>query len=1311
MNYCTSSVRVVWPRLYCEKVFKNPNRRCLSYFSPGSIRVPLTKRRHPNLIFLKEYAQQVEENNLFSPHVVPNCNDYPLLPKAIFKEPWAIEGWESVDEIDEIHGDSRTVSSGRKTGTKKWKYSLSLRFKNGQSYSASYVAQLKKEARKHAAIKILAKLHEQGVFTDISKKVQDENEKAKLEPVVLNDIKRDAYNYGASILLAPQVTVLQDSAGRSRNPGRRKIRNKPKNFTVIIKLEERNILIETSGPRFSRVEIEAYTKFIQALKQYPAQITSNPSLEENKSGLNISNAKEFVFYYKRRSSHVKTVVGAYNNMRNFSDESGNAMNVAQVSINGEKVGAQVYSRKSKGALELAYLTAAIEIAKNDQEILQLFLNEKRGSTGEIVHRSIQVPFSISHNTLMDLSSVSRPVLIAPVNERLNFDASSLNDIRLPRHTRSGLSVDEARSRSRILKLQHEAFQLNPYFRDLRKQKASLPMNQYRAEVLKLVNDNAYSIIVGQTGSGKTTQVPAIVLEDAIAKGEGTSVNIICTQPRRIAAKSVASRVAVERGETLQQTVGYHVYLDVKRPKDGGSITYCTTEILLKQLQNDPDHVMNTVSHIVIDEAHERDIPIDFLFITLKKMIHARRAIGKSVPNVVIMSATLNIDLFTNYFGRVGPNGVKTPCPSLTVPGKTFPVKKKYLNEILSELTQTYKKGIHTETCMNTKKYLQIEDRFSSNTNLADNEQERWVEVKKDGDDALIPYGLVSTTIAHIVRSTSEGAILTFLPGLKDLEEVQKCLLKRPLDVDFSRVSQYQIILLHSLMKDNQNTLFEPSPPGCRKIILATNIAETSITISDVQHVVDTGKLNEMHYDPMTRIKNLKCTWASKSNARQRAGRAGRVQNGNYYALFSESRFESLREYGLPQMLRSDLQDVCLSTKGQVLKYPIKDFLADAVEKPPTEAVDTAIKDLIDLGALTENEDITPLGRLLHSLPLDPDLGKMIVLGVIFRCFDPLLTLAAASSERDFFVRPPLKRKESDNARKYFGNNSNSDAIALINAFRFARKSRRQSTFQEYMSDMNRNFLSAGTFDSIEKKMLQIEQVLIESGLIPRAGHRYYSSLQCGHSSLNENSNNRNLIKALTLARCPGNLAVRIGTSPKFRTKNEVGFRIKSGLNALGFSQRTFLPKSAIVSYASIFKDDSSTCFLRDTNLISPMGAILFGGPLTTHNWKVSVDEWITFFFETDSKFSTPYRAIMELRLAMNKMLSKSFLDLSKRKSLLDDPLRRDFTSSIAHLLEVSSGFAEPETEEPKEPKRERPNPGYRTLYPFVNDLLTEMKQK
>jgi HrpA-like RNA helicase len=255
-----------------------------------------------------------------------------------------------------------------------------------------------------------------------------------------------------------------------------------------------------------------------------------------------------------------------------------------------------------------------------------------------------------------------------------------------------------------------------------------------------------------------------------------------------------------------------------------------------------------------------------------------------------------------------------------------------------------------------------------------------------------------------------------------MQEVQRQLINMaPLGIDYNDTNKYRIHVLHSTLPSiSQQEVFEPLPdPGMRKIILATNIAETSITIQDVVHVVDSAKVKETNYDPTKRMTTLLPTWISASSLKQRAGRAGRVQEGQYFCMMSQQRRELLDAFSIPEMLRSDLQEICLHIKSVDSSTKIAGVLADAIQPPDQLSVSDALTQLTSLGALDRNENLTPLGRVLATLPVEPSFGRCLILSCVFRCLDPVLTLCASLGTKDIFVSPLMRKEQVGETFLYF----------------------------------------------------------------------------------------------------------------------------------------------------------------------------------------------------------------------------------------------------------------------------------------------------
>ena len=1153
-----------------------------------------------------------------------------------------------------------------------------------------------KAAIKAAHLHLLSKIHSSGLLKEMLDLGVEKIDKQTMKEEV--DAKIEVYNYAARFGLIPKFSLR-----KIRRPTRGR-----KNRVAVestIQLPAQNIEAVARDYTVEAAEIAASIKFKEAAERYHAEHGDGSINIKDSTALNTDNAKQFLSFWKSKTkgatldTEIQAAKGygdcsaglwaAQIIRKNAAPKDSDLLAIlgaSPSSASSDRLGEPVVMSSKKKAEMVAFLVAATELTQASSELLADFQRalSESGSSGILAPiRPLNMDVDgdaimIMQETLRD----SRRAGLPDEKDSLLAEEEIENRNEIPRfHSQRSLAPHEIQKKNEILRLRQKALEEASKSGDgPTSNRAALPMSQYRAEVLGLVNKHTYSVIVGATGSGKTTQVPQILLEEAIAQGQGATCNVVCTQPRRIAATSIGRRVAEERNEPLQNTVGYHVRFDAKKPQLGGSINYCTTGILLQQLQAAPDEVLDRTSHIVIDEVHERDILIDFLMIIVKRALIARRQAGKSIPKVILMSATIDSELFAKYFQDKASDGRVLPCPSLTVPGRTFPVTEKYLPTILEELAQAHGKqtASFSRRQDDTSDYLKLETSFRrSNPSIAHEHDaaEATIDWKRETgnsadrqlanekEDSLVPIDLISVTIAHVVKTSLEGAILVFLPGYEEMRKVAESLRRSsPLGVDFTDDSKNKLYMLHSTVPAaQQQEVFRPSP-GCRKIILSTNIAETSVTIPDIQYVIDTGKLREKRYDQVRRITKLQCTWISKSNAKQRAGRAGRVQNGNYLALFSRDRFESLRAIGLPEMLRSDLQEVCLDIRSQAFQTPIRPFLAQAIEPPSADAVDISVRSLQNLQALTRDEKLTPLGRLLASLPVHPSLGKMIVLGVIFRCLDPMIILGAALSERSLFVAPPERRREAQERHALFLEGTASDHFALVNAFTQMRLLNHRRGLSALRSFANENFLHHGAFLSIESVGKQIEEVLVDAGLIPRVVETDRFESEFGHPSLNKNSTNVTVIKSLALAGLHPNLAVCTG-GPTHRTPSEKNALIHpSSLNYTKPSRTRRDDKTSessldmLYSFTTMAKsNDGNSIFLRDTSVSTPLMALLFGGRLRTNGNIIEMDGWLPFYVRAHNRGA---KTIMEFRKALDRLLTGAFRDLAA--------LRADRVSRKSH---------------------------------------------
>jgi small subunit ribosomal protein S24e len=617
---------------------------------------------------------------------------------------------------------------------------------------------------------------------------------------------------------------------------------------------------------------------------------------------------------------------------------------------------------------------------------------------------------------------------------------------------------------------------------MRNTRATLPVSTQSKDVLTHISMNEVTICMAATGSGKTTQIPQMILDDYINRGEGAQCNIICTQPRRLAAISVAHRVANERGEQIGRSVGYHVRFESKLPEPHGSITFCTTGVFLKRLQSFLSdergrEEFNNISHIIVDEVHERDVDTDLLLVVLKHLLAQKKANNQPLK-IVLMSATIDPTLFQKYFAD--EQGV--PANTIDVPGRSFPVTKYFMDDFASSVLSGPMSWLKNQEIV--AKYLVRELGSATAAQLGVRVSSGVVETR---DDLDLPYPLVAAMISHVLQNSEDGHVLVFLPGWDEIVTTQRAILspQGPLGVNLSS-PKYSLHLLHSSIPlSEQQAIFEPPGKGVRRIILATNIAETSVTIPDVVYVIDTAKIKEQRYDPHSHMSSLVSSWVGSSNLNQRAGRAGRHRSGEYYGILGKARAEALHIHQMVEMKRVDLSNVVMHVKA--LNFPgmtVEEVLAAAIEPPDPGRVNAAMKNLQMVGALDSERNLTSLGRVLLQLPVDAQVGKMVLYGSFFRCLDQALTLAAILTNREPFMSPMHVRVEAQRVKNSWSpENFRSDALATLNAYNTWWSMQSRGDYFAANRFCSENFLSKPTLLLIQKVRYHLLQALYRAGVI------------------------------------------------------------------------------------------------------------------------------------------------------------------------------------------------------------------------------------
>src|SRR5512134_2545004 len=512
----------------------------------------------------------------------------------------------------------------------------------------------------------------------------------------------------------------------------------------------------------------------------------------------------------------------------------------------------------------------------------------------------------------------------------------------------------------------------------------LPVSGRREEIARAIESHPVVIVCGETGSGKTTQLPKICL----ALGRGERGLIGHTQPRRIAASSIAKRIAQELGTPPGEVVGYKVrFTDQIRP--GASVKVMTDGILLAETQGDP--MLSAYDTLIIDEAHERSLNIDFLLGYLRQLLPRRPDL-----KVIITSATIDAERFARHFG-----GHDAPAPVIEVSGRLYPVEVRY----------------------------------------------RPVVDEDDADDRTLMDAIVDAV--DELAGVGRGDVLVFLPGEREIREAAEALRKRhPPGTEI-------LPLFARLSADEQERVFKPAGSG-RRIVLATNVAETSLTVPGIRYVVDSGVARVKRYSYRNKVEQLQVEAVSQAAASQRTGRCGRVADGVCIRLYGEDEFAKRPRFTDPEVLRSSLASVILRMKslglGDIAEFPF-------VEPPPGRAIADGYQLLAELNAVDERNALTATGRELAKLPLDPRIGRMLIAARDQQCLSEMLVIASALSVQDPRERPLEAQEAADQAHRRLADDK-SDFLSLVKLWNFVqerighKKSNRKLT-----DDLKGHFLS------------------------------------------------------------------------------------------------------------------------------------------------------------------------------------------------------------------------------------------------------------
>ncbi|KAI6809166.1 P-loop containing nucleoside triphosphate hydrolase protein [Hortaea werneckii] len=733
----------------------------------------------------------------------------------------------------------------------------------------------------------------------------------------------------------------------------------------------------------------------------------------------------------------------------------------------------------------------------------------------------------------------------------------------------------------------------------------LPAWRLRDAVVSSVRASQVTIISGETGSGKSTQSVQFVLDDLIKQGFAEQANIICTQPRRISALGLADRVADERCGKVGDEVGYTIRGESKQKAGLTRITFVTTGVLLRRLQTSggsADDVVRSladVSHVVIDEVHERSLDTDFLLVLLRDVLAKRKDL-----KLILMSATLDADVFESYFSRVSSVG------RVEIEGRTHPVQDVYVDEI----RQLVSYGSIADEDADSDLGDDLVDDFSvaggRKLQQKPKPQKQYGQIGHDGHN--IDYDMIARVVQHIDSELgrADGGILIFLPGTMEIDRTLRSLMHVP--------NLHALPLHAGLQSVEQKRVFSRPPKGLRKVVCATNVAETSITIDDIVAVVDTGRVKETSFDPTNNMVRLTEMWASRAACKQRRGRAGRVRAGKAYKLYTKKQEAQMLERPDPEIRRVPLEQLCLSVKAMgVIDVPA--FLASALTPPESLSVTGALNLLERVGALEKNE-LTALGRHMSMIPADLRVGKLMVLGAAFGCLDACLTVAATLTVKSPFVSPQAKREEAKEAKSAFGR-GHGDLMCDLHAYEewFRRRAKGEAT-SLLRKWCDANFLNHQTLLDISSNRNQYASSLQEIGFLP-PGHMAHAEAPNRHNDSDA------LLRALIagafqpqLARIEfpekkfvASAAGSVAQDPEAHTIkyfNEENGRVFVHPGSTLFSESSFPASSVFMSYFT--KMATSKIFIRDLTPFNVFSLLMFGGPVTIdpQGRGLLVDGWV-----------------------------------------------------------------------------------------------------
>lgn len=639
--------------------------------------------------------------------------------------------------------------------------------------------------------------------------------------------------------------------------------------------------------------------------------------------------------------------------------------------------------------------------------------------------------------------------------------------------------------------------------------------------------------------------------------------------------------------------------------------------------------LHDYSHLIIDEIHERTFQTDLCLAILKELIKYRKDL-----KVILMSATLNADKFANYFSN---------CPKIHIEGFTFPVQDIYLEEIIENIG--YDKFNNERKKANQDFNASEFDRVvrSYVMKLGPRYSTKTKSILMNPDSENVDENFIEYMLHHISSTKPSGAILVIVSGYMMISKVHT---KLNSSLYFKNKSLFEIHAVHSRLTGNdQLKIFDRPPEGVRKIIISTPLCETSITIDDVVYVIDCGKMKRPSFDFARNAKTLDDEWITKANETQRRGRAGRVQSGICYHLYTKGRSEWFEEFEKPEILRIRLEEVILTLK--VLKIRrVKDFMVNFIDIPSEKGIDKSLQFLEKICALDCDENLTTLGKHLSKMSVHPQIGKMLLFGAIFGCFDSIANIAAFHSFKSPFYSIIGQEKLCDETKQKFSKDS--DQIAALNAMltwkNLSYQNRKQFCYE--------NFLSNSTLYMLQDLKTDFDKTL-----------RDLKFLNSSYQDNNQNSENLDLIRALICGGLYPNIGYRTCVIKKkyiadsIRVEGKKCFIIPSSVNYNNKSE-------GFVTFHELQKLNSNYFLFETTTQISPYAILLFGDDVqievTESGHTITAKDFASFRLNYETS-----KTILDLRKGLDAFLEMKIEDSSPTNW---DSSEAEFLKSIIQII-------------------------------------------